>query len=161
LDDRGLGLRRLHHTVVVEDTPSIRGMVKKVMHLLEVTEHLRASLVQMLQGSTGKLELSARLERNVGATHWIGKADDVVAFHHRVPAELVAHAVQHGLDAASAFIRQRRQIVGMEAKFLVLGADTPVFRRLAAGFEKADEFGETLHGPARFWGVGGRYAQGL
>ncbi len=33
-----LGLRRLNHTVEHEDTPSIRGMVKKVQHLLEVSE---------------------------------------------------------------------------------------------------------------------------
>ena len=35
---RGLGLTKLHKTVVVENTPSIRGMVKKVIHLVEVTE---------------------------------------------------------------------------------------------------------------------------
>ena len=34
----GLGLRRLHQTVEHEDTPSIRGMVQKVIHLLEVVE---------------------------------------------------------------------------------------------------------------------------
>ncbi len=34
----GLGLRKMHKTVVLEDTPSIRGMVKKVIHLVEVTE---------------------------------------------------------------------------------------------------------------------------
>ena len=34
----GLGLRKLHATVVVEDTPAVRGMVKKVIHLLEVQE---------------------------------------------------------------------------------------------------------------------------
>lgn len=33
---RGLGLRRLHHTVEVRDTPQIRGMVTKVQHLLNV-----------------------------------------------------------------------------------------------------------------------------
>ena len=33
-----LGLRRLNHTVVHQDTPSIRGMVHKVRHLVEVTE---------------------------------------------------------------------------------------------------------------------------
>ena len=33
-----LGLRRLHQTVEHEDTPSIRGMVQKVRHLLEVSE---------------------------------------------------------------------------------------------------------------------------
>ena len=33
-----LGLRRLNQTVVHEDTPVIRGMVKKVAYLLEVEE---------------------------------------------------------------------------------------------------------------------------
>ncbi len=31
-----LGLRKMHHTVVVEDTPSMQGMVKKVHHLVKV-----------------------------------------------------------------------------------------------------------------------------
>ena len=34
---RGLGLRELHQIVEREDTPSIRGMVHKVRHLVEVT----------------------------------------------------------------------------------------------------------------------------
>lgn len=33
---RALGLRRLGHQVIKEDTPSIRGMVYKVRHLVEV-----------------------------------------------------------------------------------------------------------------------------
>lgn len=33
---RALGLHRLHQTVTVEDTPSIRGMIGKVSHLVEV-----------------------------------------------------------------------------------------------------------------------------
>jgi large subunit ribosomal protein L30 len=33
---RGLGLRRLHHTVLIDDTPAARGMIRKVAHLLEV-----------------------------------------------------------------------------------------------------------------------------
>ena len=32
----GLGLRRIGHSVVVEDTPSIRGMINKVHYLVEV-----------------------------------------------------------------------------------------------------------------------------
>jgi len=32
----GLGLRRLHQTVEVEDTPAIRGMIEKVNHLVAV-----------------------------------------------------------------------------------------------------------------------------
>jgi large subunit ribosomal protein L30 len=35
---RGLGLTKLHKTVVLENTPSVRGMVKKIMHLVEVSE---------------------------------------------------------------------------------------------------------------------------
>ena len=33
---RALGLRRLHQTVEHEDSPTIRGMVHKVRHLMEV-----------------------------------------------------------------------------------------------------------------------------
>ena len=35
---RALGLRRLNHTVVHEDNPTIRGMIFKVRHLVEVEE---------------------------------------------------------------------------------------------------------------------------
>ena len=34
----GLGLRRIRHEVVVEDTPSVRGMINKVKHLVKVDE---------------------------------------------------------------------------------------------------------------------------
>ena len=34
----GLGLRRMHHSVTVEDTPSVRGMINKVNYLLKVEE---------------------------------------------------------------------------------------------------------------------------
>jgi len=33
---RGLGLRRIRHTVQVEDTKSTRGLVLKVRHLVKV-----------------------------------------------------------------------------------------------------------------------------
>jgi len=35
---KGLGLRRIRHTVVLEDTPSIRGMITKISYLLNVEE---------------------------------------------------------------------------------------------------------------------------
>jgi large subunit ribosomal protein L30 len=34
----GLGLRKMHQTVVRPDTPEIRGMIRKVPHLLRVEE---------------------------------------------------------------------------------------------------------------------------
>jgi len=35
---QSLGLRRVNQTVEREDTPSIRGMVRKISHLVEVEE---------------------------------------------------------------------------------------------------------------------------
>ena len=35
---RGLGLRRIGHTVEVEDTPSNRGMINRVFYLVTVEE---------------------------------------------------------------------------------------------------------------------------
>lgn len=35
---RGLGLRRIRHSVVLADTPEIRGMINKVDYLLNVEE---------------------------------------------------------------------------------------------------------------------------
>jgi large subunit ribosomal protein L30 len=34
----GLGLRRMHHSVEVQDTPDNRGMINKVAYLLKVEE---------------------------------------------------------------------------------------------------------------------------
>ena len=33
---KGLGLRRMWHTVEVEDTPSVRGMINKVNYMVRV-----------------------------------------------------------------------------------------------------------------------------
>jgi len=35
---RGLGLRRLRHTVELEDTPAVRGMINKVGYLLRLED---------------------------------------------------------------------------------------------------------------------------
>ena len=35
---RGMGLRRIRHTVELADTPETRGMIHKVRHLVEVSE---------------------------------------------------------------------------------------------------------------------------
>jgi len=35
---KGLGLRRMRHTVEVSDTPENRGMINKAIHLLTVEE---------------------------------------------------------------------------------------------------------------------------
>lgn len=35
---KGLGLRRIGQSRVLENTPAVRGMVKKVLHLVQVEE---------------------------------------------------------------------------------------------------------------------------
>lgn len=35
---KGLGFRRLHQTVVLQDTPEIRGMINKVSHMVSIEE---------------------------------------------------------------------------------------------------------------------------
>jgi large subunit ribosomal protein L30 len=35
---RGLGLRRIRHTVELNDTPEVRGMINKVAYLLRIEE---------------------------------------------------------------------------------------------------------------------------
>ncbi len=37
---RALGLRRINDTVIHKDTPVIRGMINKIIHLVEVEEVL-------------------------------------------------------------------------------------------------------------------------
>ena len=34
----GLGLNKMHKTRELEDTPSVRGMVNKISHLVEIVE---------------------------------------------------------------------------------------------------------------------------
>jgi large subunit ribosomal protein L30 len=33
---RGLGLRRMHHTVEVKDTPEVRGMIQTIHYMVKV-----------------------------------------------------------------------------------------------------------------------------
>ena len=35
---RGLGLKRMHQTVTLEDTPSVRGMINKIDYMVRVEE---------------------------------------------------------------------------------------------------------------------------
>jgi large subunit ribosomal protein L30 len=36
---KGLGLRRMNHTVEVEDTPEVRGMINKVNYMVRVEDN--------------------------------------------------------------------------------------------------------------------------
>ncbi|MBV8393253.1 MAG: 50S ribosomal protein L30 [Alphaproteobacteria bacterium] len=38
---KGLGLNKRHRVSVLEDTPSVRGMINKVQHLVRIVEEKR------------------------------------------------------------------------------------------------------------------------
>lgn len=40
---RALGFRRLHQTLTLPDRPEIRGMIHRVIHLVEVKESLKGN----------------------------------------------------------------------------------------------------------------------
>ncbi len=35
---KGLGLNKMHRSRVLEDTPAVRGMIRKVQHLIQVED---------------------------------------------------------------------------------------------------------------------------
>jgi large subunit ribosomal protein L30 len=53
---RGLGLRRMNHSVDVVDTPSTRGLILKVRHLVTVLDSGPAGsgLIQIVKGKGNK-----------------------------------------------------------------------------------------------------------
>ncbi|MXY06225.1 MAG: 50S ribosomal protein L30 [Gammaproteobacteria bacterium] len=42
----GLGLRRIGHTVEVEDTPAVRGMINRVSYMVQVVGEANATMPQ-------------------------------------------------------------------------------------------------------------------
>lgn len=54
-----LGLRKMHQTVVHNDTPSIRGMIHRVKHMLLVTEGPEVEKTGATPGRTASIAKSA------------------------------------------------------------------------------------------------------
>src|SRR3546814_2051892 len=84
--------------------------------LAQVLVHLFAGLVQVLERSARKLELAARLERDVGPVR-AGERDHVPALADRLPAEAL-QADQHVPDPGAAVIGQRRVVGEPERELL-------------------------------------------
>ena len=79
---KGLGLRRMHHTVTVQDTPAIRGMINTVNYLLKVS----AGTAQAVVAKAPKAVVAAKLEAAAKVTPNVPKkfltktgADDLTA----------------------------------------------------------------------------------
>ena len=112
---------------------------RDLAQLRQMRHQLAAGLVDGLDRRAGKLELSARLERDRPAAGHVREADDVRPVHDRLPAEQMLHADQQRMDRALALIGHRIVAVGREGEFLVLGADAELRFRLRALFEPGDQ----------------------
>ena len=62
---RGLGLRRMHHTVTVQDTPAIRGMINSVHYLLKVSEGTAKAVVAKATKPAAKPQAAAKSAASV------------------------------------------------------------------------------------------------
>ena len=70
---KGLGLRRLGHSRTLENTPAVRGMVKKVLHLIDVEERsdhgglIMANELSNLKPAPGERRPRTRVGRGEGS----------------------------------------------------------------------------------------------
>ena len=62
---RGLGLRRIRHTVVQPDNPQIRGMIAKVSHLVEVRDAADGDLINRVPKRSELRKLGALPAANI------------------------------------------------------------------------------------------------
>jgi hypothetical protein len=89
-----------------------------------MTAGLVASLVEIIQRRTGKLQLAAWLECYRAAVG-TDDSDDVALLHDRlgIRAKLCQKPFKKRADSSLAIIGDRRQIVPVKQEFLMLGAD--------------------------------------
>ena len=75
---RGLGLRRMHHTVTVQDTPAIRGMINSVHYLLKVSEGTAMVVVTKEAKSTKLLSKPQAAAKSIASVpkKYLTKAGD-------------------------------------------------------------------------------------
>jgi hypothetical protein len=90
-------------------------------HFFQMAVHFATGLVDGFQRRAGKLQLTGRLQRNVGLV--ANQRDRRVALARNVPAVARGDAFQQRANAAIAFEGRRTQVVGAEAEFLVLGTN--------------------------------------
>src|SRR5690242_8043778 len=92
---------------------------------------LVAGLVHGFERRAAQLKLAAGFEGD-RTSAVIFEGDDVVFFDDGLPAE-PSHAFEQGPYAVRPVIRRALQVAAAEDEFLVLGANSPRLRRLAAG----------------------------
>ncbi len=73
---KGLGLRRMHHTVTVQDTPAIRGMINTVSYMVKVTEGAAASTKKKTAKKPVTAKPAAKATENTIPKKYLNKAGE-------------------------------------------------------------------------------------
>ena len=60
---KALGIRKLNNTVIKDDTPQIRGMIRKIRHLLVVEEIQEKKITKEKKSETGEVETKETVKK--------------------------------------------------------------------------------------------------
>jgi hypothetical protein len=112
---------------------------RHLAQLHKVRDQFGRGLMHGFDRRARKFELPAGLERDRAAAGNVEQADDRLALHDRLPAQEIAHPLQHRANAALSGIGHRLVPGEREGQFLVLGADAETLGRLAALLEPMHE----------------------
>ncbi len=101
------------------------------LDLLQMGINLIAGLVHVVQQCAGKFKLAAGFQCD-GCAFVVQQGNRVALFIHRLPAELVGEALQHGAYASRALVGQGSQVIGGKAELFMFGTQFPLVLWFAA-----------------------------
>ena len=157
---RGLGLRRMHHTVTVQDTPAIRGMINSVHYLIKVSDsNVKAVMDKEAKAtnSAAKTQTAAKTTASVPKKYLtkIG-ADDLTVVEGigpKISDLLIAAGITTFAQLASAEISKIEEILKAAGSRYALanpGTWSEQAALLAEGkFDEFEKLAEELDGGVR------------
>ena len=157
---KGLGLRRMHHTVTVQDTPAIRGMINSVHYLLKVSEGTVQAVVAKEVKATKPAEKPQAADKSVASVpkKYLTKtgADDLTVVEGigpKIGDLLIAAGITTFAQLASAKISKIEEVLKAAGSRYALanpGTWSEQAALLAAGkFDEFEKLAEELDGGVR------------
>lgn len=149
----GLGLRRLNHTVLVEDTPAIRGMINAVSYLLRVTEATPVSAKKPGKAAAPKSDSGAGIPKKYLTKTGAEDLTVVEGVGPKISELLVAAGIATFKQLADAKVSKIEEILKAAGSRYALanpGAWPEQAALLAAGkFEDFEKLAKELDGGVR------------
>ena len=157
---KGLGFRRIRHTVTVQDTPEIRGMINSVHYLLKVsdaTSRIVVAAVANTAKSVDKLQATAKSAVITPKKYLTKTGDDdltvVEGVGPKISDLLIAAGITNFVQLASAKISTIEELLKAAGSRYALanpGTWSEQAALLAAGkFDEFKKLAEELDGGVR------------